>query len=568
MISIQDLTSCCQAVEFLHYGVDITKLDTLKGYYNPVEKKIQTRISPKIENIIIKLSQDVIDFLEWPIGNLFIREGSQWSAMFVEGMSEDDKKVKAIEIDLDSFKQVMTILKDKGFCDFFDIPRSDYDKDYEKKITEMRKNWNYHDTSFAKDMIENLSIDKTRINLTAMLSCSMFPDKVGEAILKAFNNPADDFEIEALKDYEIIDNRMYIRLSELDIDDFLKATGSIPNNYTKDLKYIVISRNPYDYYFCSYGSNIQSCFSINGTNFGWYGITGLSSCKGNFLVYGTSGRCNKINIINGQKWNVPRMIFRFWGWLGEDNKLYIDRCYPSGDWAIDRNKICKILTQFLKYDVYNTCCNRQQIPLKYGKEMHEFQRTYRLHWYPDSVDENVREYHGVCYGKRDFIGNCPLRRSLLSIMQQIQSVSPAFTYTNDYNILNGVLTKIKLCPITNVPILEEETVSPYAKFFKEPIKALAVATFCDGYFKGDVASRIPQSGSSVKMIFDDDSASNIDSSSAYFTRHFSYKTVNIKVFKETITGLAKKSCYNCILVRYVEGDKVTYVKYQGLKDDK
>lgn len=568
MISIQDLTSCCQAVEFLHYGVDITKLETIKGYYNPVEKKIQSRVSPKIENIIVKLSPEVIDFLEWPIGDLFIREGNQWSSMFAEGMSDDDKKLKVIEVDLKSFKQVMTILKDKDFCGFYDIPRQKYDDEYENKIAEMRKNWDYHATDGAQEMINNLSIEKTRLNLTAMLSCSMYPDEVGKAILDAFNNPTKDFEIEALKDYEIIDNRMYIKLSTIDVDDFLKDTNSCYCNYTRDLKYLVISRNPYDYYFCSYGSNIQSCFSINGTNYGWYGITGLSSCKGNYLIYGTSGKPNKINIIQGQKWYVPRMIFRFWGWLGEDNKLYVDRCYPSGDWSIDRNKICKILTQFLGYDVYKTCSNSQRISLKYGDYMGAFQKKWKLHWYPDSVDETIHEYRGVCYGKRDFIGSCPLRRSLLSIMQRIQSVSPVFNYTNDYHIVNGVLTKLKLCPITNVLILEEETVSPYAKFFKEPINALAVLTYCDGYFKGDIASRVSLDNRHIVVKLNDDSTSNIDSAGAYVTNKFSYKYTPIKVFKETISGLAKKSCYNCVLVRYIENDRVTYVKYQGMKDAK
>ena len=61
-------------------------------------------------------------------------------------------------------------------------------------------------------------------------------------------------------------------------------------------------------------------------------MVALSGAKGNYIVYATSGKCNKIPMIQGSKWYVPRMLFRMWGWLDTKGELFVD--FQGGDISV------------------------------------------------------------------------------------------------------------------------------------------------------------------------------------------------------------------------------------------
>lgn len=567
MISIKDLVDTCRAIELLSYGIDITTLDNLKQYYNTKDNSLQSRVSPNIiHQVIIKLNNDVADMLEWPIGTIFKREEAEWFTIFEDALTDEEKKLKVITVDKDTFKSVMKILKKKGLVSYPDIDLDLYYPEFYKDLMEARK---VFDTKDLKDcqMPKELSLAENRQNLIAMLMCAEYPEDIGKAILNAYDNPVKDFEIPALADYEVIDNRIYIKIPPSDIEVFKDKFEKSP--FADKLKYIVISRNPYDFFFCSYGSNIQSCFSLNSTNFGWYGITAMSACKGLYMIYGADSKCNKINIINGKKWNVPHTYFRAWGWLAKDGKLLVDKIYYDGSWALyNRMNIHHLLSPFLGYDVYEYCNAHVIRDLKYGKDLLNWFKVHKCHMYPDSVTygDTAVTFNGVGYGNRSFIGSCPLRRSLLDIMHTINEVAEGITYSNIHTIVNGILSNVKKCPVTGLPILPTETVSPYSKLFKDKVDGdVLVGTYCDGYFKADTCSMpdFDRIGQAIKYFSDSDRLSERNDGKFYFRNAFSNKYIPIKVFKEQMAGAVKNSPLKYVVIRYIEGDKVTYVKYRG-----
>ena len=568
MISIKDLVETCRAIELLSYGVDISKLDGLKQYWNSKENKLQSKVSPNIvHDACVVLDTSVSEFLQWPIGTYFIRHDTEWFTVFEESLTDEEKALKKIVVDLDTFKGVMKVLRIKSFATYSDIDVNTYYPEFYEELAKERAKFDCTDVTEC-ELIDKLTLQKTRQNLIAMLMCSEYEDKVAKAVLKAFDNPDEDFEIPALKSFKVIDNRLYIRVPDMDREEF---KSNVSSDLTADkIKYIVISRNPYDFYFCSYGSNIQSCYSINSTNFGWYGAVAMSPIKGYYMIYGTDGKCNDINIINGKKWSVPRMFFRAWGWLASNGNLMVDRIYPDGSWRLpDRNDVLNFLSPFLGYDCMN-CKKSMSMKLKYGKELATWYDEHKCHMYPDSVnigratdDEIV--YRGICYGTRNFVGHCSLSNDLLYIMHRISSIADGLEYNKDYTILNGVLSTLRRCPITDLPILPTETKSFFAKFFKEKIDGpLLVGTFCDGYFKMDTCTYLKSSPTCATIMSSNANGTSVkDGNCYYFYPRFSNTSIPIKVFKEQMTGYVKSSPFAYVIIRYIEDDRVTFVKYKG-----
>lgn len=561
MIKPMELVSICKAAELLHYGVNILELESIDTYYNPKTKKLQTRISENIPDMSFHFTEEALSFLDWNLGAFVIRNCSNYDEVFDETLTEDEKNITCIDIDLTNLKKIMMCVRQKNWATFHNIDRKSYDEMYIKDIEESRKNYDYNNIDCS--MVKELSKDSIRQPFEVLLTLSEYPKEVGEGLLKVYDEEQNDFEIDSLKDYPIIDNRMYIKLSPFDKEE-LKSKCSAP--WIEDVDYIVISRNPYDWYFCSYGSNIQTCFSINGENAGWNGMVPMAMSKGSYLIYATTGKANKINIISGSKWFVPRMLLRCWGWLSNDNELLLDRPYSSNDTDMQqRQEFITFISNY--YLVDKDYSEKVDIPLKYGKALKKIYTDYNLHTYPDSIDflESFN-YKGICYGTRGFVGTSSIREPLLNITKRVSSIHPLFKYSDCYDIVNGELFASKKCPITNLPIPIDKDKSVFASMFTQPVLNCIVITYCDGVFKLDQASKKYLSNNEY-LIFDtrkmsSNSCRDSNRLICYPSFNFVSSAVSIKSFKEYITGIAKLSGYN-IIVRFIEGDKVTYVKYKG-----
>lgn len=561
MIKPMELVSICKAAELLHYGVNILELESIDAYYNSKTKKLQTRISDLIPDMSFHFTEEAMSFLDWDLGTFVIRNGSDYEEVFDNNLTDVEKSFTCIDIDLTNLKKIMMCIRQKNWETFSDIERKTYDEIYLKEIEESRKNYDYNNIDCP--MVKELSKDSIRQPLEILLTLSSYPKDVGEGLLKVYDEDQEDFEIDSLKEYPIIDNRMYLKLSPFDKEE-LKSKCSAP--WVDSVDYIVISRNPYDWYFCSYGSNIQSCFSINSDNAGWNGMVPMAMSKGSYLIYATTGKANKINIISGSKWFVPRMLWRCWGWLSSDNELLLDRPYSSGD--TDTQQKINLTTYVSNYYLNSRKFEQEtDISLKYGTALKKIFTDYNLHTYPDSISfKDTFNYKGICYGTRSFVGRSSINIPLLNVAKKVSSIHPLFRYSDYYDIVNGELFASKRCPITNLPIPIDQDKSVYADMFTKPVSKCIVLTYCDGLFKLDQASSkfLRDNG---YLFYDTEDLRNTSYREPNCLKCFpsflmAAYCVSIKSFKEYITSIAKRSGYN-IIVRFIEGDKVTFVKYKG-----
>ena len=130
-----------------------------------------------------------------------------------------------------------------------------------------------------------------------------------------------------------------------------------------------------------------------------------------------------------------------------------------------------------------------------------------------------------------------------------------------------MLTIQRRCPRTGLPLKPDEVVSPYAKYFKEDVSKVVVLTYCDGYYKLDTAwVKAENMGHFRFNINNMNQMSYRENDGTYYVYPtFCVKKIAINTFKEQMTGLAKQLDIDAILVRYIEGERVTVVKYRGNK---
>lgn len=572
-MTINDLVNVTRAIELLHYGVDITQLDSLTQYYNPKTKSLQSRISDNIEDFCVKYTPEVFSYIEFYLGEYIVRHGSSFFEIFEDSLTDEEKALNRIEVGIKEFKQVMTVLKDKGFAQFAGFNQMEYDSDYQKKMEEIRKHFDYTAAPTCS-MVKELDKSSTRQNFEVLVQLCKYPYEVGEAMIKAYDKEVTDFGLKSLEKFPIIDNRMYIRISSVDKDELSKLFTNVGQPLPRDLhdlEYVVISRNPYDFYFCGYGSNVQSCYSLNSTHKGWYGFMPLSQFDGTYCIYGTSGKANRINLISGTKWNVPRMLYRCWGWKSVKGELMLDRVYIGEDAPENRRKIINTWFQnmFLKYNYdFNNHFNEELVS---SKEYLTYFKQYSLRFYPDSLNFSGQDaqcyYKGICHGDRTFVGGHTIARPLLEQLRNITAVDENFHYSTQTRVVGGVLKSIKICPMTKLPISPEQKVSEFAYMFKEPVNNVVVVTYLDGFFHIDVASQ--EQCMDNKITYTTDSFAGISSNRSgdtyNFTPRFSSpeQLTNLKTFKETLkSAIAKCSDIDAVIVRYIDGENVTYVKYR------
>lgn len=574
-MTIDDIKLVCRAIEMAYHGVDIDKVTDFSQYYNPAKGKFQTKASPLTKPITIKLDKDVMDYIQAVFSDHVIRSGPTSAFFSYEDALLESEKECILNVSLNVFKKTMCILFKNNITAFSGINPTSFDTEFAERIEKERTSFDYTATPDVS-MMKSLSREAVKQNFEVLLSICQYPKKVAELMLKQYYEDDEDFLIDAFKDFEIIDNRIYIPLSAYDINTYQQ-------NYTNNrlkiphelglTKYIVISRNPYDYYFCSYGSSIQSCFSLTSEYNGGYGMYPMCTQPGHFIVYGTDGKSNQCNIIDGKKWDVPHMTFRCWGWLGEDNELLCDRFYvgSGGDETDFRRHFYPILEKHLNVSAERLRDNASN--LKYPEVYNQYHKDYGLQVYLDSVDftnsrGKFRQYGGI----RGCIGRVkPAYKKMSDVLKTITTIPDTFKYSDNYAIVKGVLTIAKKCPITGLLICEDESKSFYSKFYKEPVEDLTVVTYCDGMvWLSDTTLRKnhqPANDDPIKVVPSNQTmVSKLDGKVLWLTQMATdpYHHTSLTVFKNTLKEIIQKSeSVHNILLRVIEQDRVNYIKYRG-----
>lgn len=154
---------------------------------------------------------------------------------------------------------------------------------------------------------------------------------------------------------------------------------------SKQLKYLVISRNPIDYLFCSTGQSFSSCLSLDSDYEGatYLGLPSFVVDPNRFLMFLTDGRTKTYENRHGFRSEILKQYQRSWGLVGPQGFQML-KSYPS------RREIFTLALKKLGYPTYPSLEVSMSIPEHYffGKFLFKIlsnQEGYAQHGYLDSL---------------------------------------------------------------------------------------------------------------------------------------------------------------------------------------
>lgn len=552
-LNVEDFKLTLKAIELISKGVDVTDKDYeyLKGYVTTHGKYVK-RLTPNVTDFRCVIDDRIVELSGIYCYNVY-RTGNEYKLE----INKDVEYVPDIDISYDIFVETIRVLHKAGISKFEGVDEEILDPTFAERLKAIDESFNRKvipDCAFVKEM----TIDATRKWFTTATAAVYIGEKdVASKMYEAYNTPITKFNLKGFEDYPIIDNRLYIPLSEADRYRIKKFTKSIGRDceIPEGIKYIVISKNLYDYYFCSYGSAFQSCYSLNSDHKGCYGMIPLGMFDGHYMIYATKDEPQKTSVDGtGTKWKTPYMLWRCWGWASDDdNTLLIDKLYTSSD------TISEAMIKFLETLGASTTYRGL---VKGYEEFSSFFEEYGLRFYSDSIELDGDEWtFNRGDGDREFVGSrTSSYHNMKRQLETINKVSDSFDINKPYEILNGLLANFKTCPITHLKIADTEDKSPLAKLFTSSVSSILVLTYCDGFVKCDDYS-MPANSGSIK-VDENDYTFEITPNIMFLSKKFMQSYKDIKVFKELMKQYIHDSLYDVAVVRYIDGDKVTYVKYK------
>lgn len=294
----------------------------------------------------------------------------------------------------------------------------------------------------------------------------------------------------------------------------------------------------------------------------------MGLAEGHFIIYGTKDKAIKVGMTQeSQKWTAPYMYFRTWGWASTDNKILIDKPYTNRSHLYEAVKEV-LLKKFFKVD-----CSSSYIDTRSSKEFNRIFNSYKLRFYPDSVRVDNNFKFKLSCGNREFEGKCTAEfagsteNSLKQELDRIKEVADGFNPAGDYFITpEGKLVNPKKCPYTGLMIDMSQDKSYYAKYLNNPLASgqdFMAVTYCDGFIRLDTCTNYFSKASESDYIRSySNGDSYVESECIGFAPRFSPRSMPLKSFKEFIKGHIDKSPYSLIILRVVEAEKNTYIKYK------
>ena len=569
MLTIKNRTDffvIMKAIELASKGFNIATTDFTElktTWWNAKTKSFQSKMTDNVPEVYFELTDEVVEVFPF-IYNKYVKRNKDklW-----ETLPEIPEGCEKIIVSLDMVKNTMTFLaRNEVYC-FSDVDRALYDAEY---ITELQALDNsYNPKEIPESFVNNMSRDAVRKYFSAISAFAYKDNARSVELLTALSDAYDkDFDFSVLgdsfKDYKVVDNRMYIPIKESWkrlLEDKRVSKDCLENSC------FVLSKNPYDYYWCSYGSEFQSCFALNSEHGGWIGAVVNSLTPSCFMLYLTKKDSQKVSLTGeGIKYPAPYMYARAWCWLTEDGKLNIDKIYASNREYYER--VFESSVNLLDFCFKNKDRKRLYKP----EETANIISKYRCYFYPDSIrnygsDEMKFEYDN---GDKGFYGNYR-KNNLKSKLEELRSVSDSLSLNKPIRFTSGKLFNPKVCPVTGLEIDESQDVSEYACKFKDKVDGgLAVITYIDGFVKVDAISCKPVADSSCNYNLH---ISGLDDSGRRSPRQCwlndTFYTIpeNLDKFKAHLKEDLNVAGTNMkfILLRVINGGQVTWVK---LRKDK
>lgn len=401
--------------------------------------------------------------------------------------------------------------------------------------------------------------------LRSLIALADYPVELAERIWECRNE--DNWVLKEFKDFPKYNNRVFIKLSDAD-RAMLKRHG-------KTSKYIVISKNPLDYFYCSYGNSFQSCFALNSPMSCWYGYVPFASTPESYMVYLSDGTVTDVSLLNGKKFHLPQMYLRCWAYAGKDGELIVDKFYRSDNSYI--MPMIKFLSSkfnalFLKFDSDNV----RDLYNK-GKGIYKIWSKYHLRFYSDSLRKTGSTvYFKYNNGLRDDTVETDRRWRdshghgiLTEYCKKVKDVEKDIAFDKPIVLVDGVLCNPVICPITNMPITKDKDKSPYAKYFTKPVKDLCIVNFIDDKIWWSYNTlKESQGGDNLLLSTQDEPTEMISGQLRIRSKAYSNTSVNLKRLKELIKADIEQTAFDAILLRIVEDDKVTCQVFRNIKKEK
>lgn len=483
-----------------------------------------------------------------------IREDNVWWADYEHELTPD------VSITYEALVETIRYAYDNSLSGFKSVPLEILVKDITKT-----------DTDYSKQEIDcPLKDFSNDYELRSLIALADYPADLSEKIYAARN--ADNWVLKAFKDFPKYNNRVFIKLSEYDRAVFQHKMdrGVAP-------KYIVISKNPLDYFYASYGNSFQSCFALNSGMSCWYGYVPFSTTPESCIVYLSDGTVTDVSLLAGKKFHCPQMYLRCWGYANEDGELIVDKFYRSNDDYIlpmidfMREKFNAL---FLKRDDH-----KSQRLYDQGKNIYKVWNKYKLRFYSDSLVKDIDDrfvyfYYG--HGCSDSKENKRRWRDengdglFTEYCKKVKDVVENIDFNKTIELVDGVLCNPKFCPITNMYIKEDQDKHPLAKYFTKPVKTLAILDYIDNRLWTQYMNAGFQDGSTFRMSTRRDNRTERSGDVLYIAGapNITEIGMTIKQIKDKIKASIENTELDAILLKVVEDDKVTCQVFRNIKREK
>lgn len=546
-----DVLRTLYTIEKASKGFDISKI-TAKDI-----------IEDKTGACIFKIEESLLPHLGLFFNNVY-RKVKTWETYSDEALKEleTDEHVPVIQVSSDIFRDTAKLLKDNGVVSYEGVSPEFLDKNFLKNLEKIKAEWDYK--KLIDCPLRDLTIEKTDTDFKTLLALVGYPVELAQQIYEHYK-VGKQYSLAAFKGFTWENNRLIIPLSEADKYELYKESNS-------SMEAIVISANPYDFFFCSYGNAFQSCFALNSTGSSYFSGYVPKSITGEvFMIYTTNGKTVDVSMTQGHKMQIPQMHSRCWAYLDLKRHLLIDKPYGSNTLYAFAGKLLRDIFKANFY--YETERNTKKL-YGDGKRILELQNKYTLPAYYDSLkfrDERVDFRYASGDGGFGSSRNIGFKyvykaRSFVDFASSVKQVSK-IDFSKEHVITDtGTLTIVNKCPITNFLIDAEEKQHPFAKYFPCAATNSLCITYVDGYF-GATAN-------SSRYITDDlirvekDYTPCISNNTLYvphFGKSSMCKQTSLKALKEFLKGNINKSLYEVVLLRAVENDKVTFQVFKNIK---
>lgn len=555
-----DMLLTFKVIELLTKGAKLEQLpdeQTIKNTYFNKEGRLISRLSENVEDFCIIMTDDLKNYLDKSY-SCIKRQGKQFFSCEPETVEEGITTLNNLSKEM--FMSAVQEIYKHGICGYVGVPKREKDVEFVKNLEKLDREFTLD--KVPEDFISEMTREKTDFYLKALLATVYYNQPQAMRDLYDFDKSEKNWDILQKKypQCKIVDDRMFIpvkpstKLNESD------------NEFLMDCDYIVISKNVYDYFFCSYGSAHQSCFSLNSSHKGFFGMIPMVMSDNHYIIYGTKSHSQKVSVGGTtNKYPAPYMFFRAWGWISDDDKLLVDKLYSSTankdveNFLINNGiKIYNFEVYALKSNVYLDIWNR-----------------YNFKTYPDSARNNFTSF---CRGDgtRMFIGDisCKLPNDANSVIGALQSytVDENIDLHKDIGVYGDKLLNPSKCPITNIVISSSEDVHWLSSVVKKPVNSLVLIDWVDG------AVRVTENsikstnviGEHMSFYTRDNSLSCFDSedNKFFFTGNFSSSKVPLQKIKTYIQNYKSEVAefIDLILLRVVDKNQIAFIKYYTKKD--